>query len=159
MPGNTIQNTPPMKRSILLLPALSLAALVPALALEEPKSYEAAMEKARETDRPILLEFKLASCGYCQAFEEKVLSSDTFQEYADTEIVFFSYDLEKAKTLPQEEKATFEKLLKEHEVVSTPTFVVKSPEGEVLWRSEGYGGTPPEEFTKMLEQVQEKAES
>ena len=43
--------------------------------------YQFAVEEARDSQRPMMVYFRTDWCGYCKQFEEKLLSTDTVQDY------------------------------------------------------------------------------
>jgi len=101
------------------------------LAAEWKTDYEAGLKQARETHRPILLNFTGSDwCGWCMKLDREILATPEFKRYADEHLVLVKIDFPMHKSQPDAEKARNEELAARFHVQGFPTLVLLNPEAK-----------------------------
>lgn len=137
------------RRTVLTL-VLALAAVVWATAgrLSAAErwltSYEAAMESARETGRPVLTIFTGSDwCPHCRTLEDNVLASDAFRSWADGRVVLLMIDLPQ-HGISQAVRSERSQVCIKYGVRTFPSGLLIGPDGEKIALQTGYAGASPE---------------
>jgi len=105
-------------------------------------SYEAAMESARETGRPVLTIFTGSDwCPHCRTLEDNVLASDTFREWADGRVVLLMIDLPQ-QGISQAVRSERSQVCIKYGVRTFPSALLIAADGQKLALQTGYAGTP-----------------
>jgi thiol:disulfide interchange protein DsbD len=102
------------------------------------KSFESALEAAKSSQRPLLVDFEAEWCGWC-----KKLDRDT---YGDERVIRLVNEFFVAVKVDTDKR---DDLGKKHEVSGLPTILVFSPAGAEIQRLRGF--RPPEAFLKELQ--------
>jgi thioredoxin-related protein len=102
-----------------------------------------ARAEAVASNRPMLIEFVMPQCHYCDHMDKEVLTR------ADVIDALRAFVPVRIDMLAERELAM------QHGVEAAPTFVVVSPAGAALARSEGY--QPAEEFVRFLRSAADSA--
>ncbi len=113
----------------------------PAKGIPWAATFEAAMESAAKTRRPVLVDFGAEWCGWC-----KKLDRETFSDARVISLVREFFEAVKVDTDDRKDLAT------KYKVRGLPTILVLSPEGKVLQDMSGF--RPPETF---LEEIRKSA--
>jgi thiol-disulfide isomerase/thioredoxin len=107
-------------------------------------SYEAAMESARETGRPVLTIFTGSDwCPHCRTLEDNVLASDAFQSWADGRVVLLMIDLPQ-HGISQAVRSERSQVCIKYGVRTFPSGLLIAPDGQKLALQTGYAGASPE---------------
>ncbi|MEQ8767688.1 MAG: thioredoxin family protein [Planctomycetota bacterium] len=138
--------------SIALLPACMDA--TPVTEGQDPgwlEDHDVAFEKARETGKPILMDFTGSDwCGWCIKLDREVFSTDEFKTWADENVVLLEVDFPKRKALPVEQIEANQSLAKKYGIRGYPTIIVTNADGELLGQF-GYAEGGPEAWIAELE--------
>lgn len=70
--------------------------------------YEKALEHARQTGKPLMLDFTGHACVNCRKMEQQVWSDPEIKEFLSTEVVLASLYVDEKTPLPEEEQVTVE---------------------------------------------------
>ncbi|MFM9195708.1 MAG: thioredoxin family protein [Planctomycetia bacterium] len=106
-------------------------------------SYEAAMQAARETGRPVLTIFTGSDwCPHCRTLEDNVLASDTFLDWAEDRVVLLMIDLPK-QGIPQAVRSERSQVCIKYGVRTFPSALLIGPDGQKLALQSGYTGLSP----------------
>ncbi len=125
-------------------------------------SYDAAVERAKAEDKPILIDFTGVNCANCRQMEQSVFPRKEVVAMLEKFVPVQLYtDRVPINSIPPEarEKLAEDNLQLELKVASeitNPNYVVLSPDGTVLG-SRG-GAMPPLEFVKLLREALTKYE-
>ena len=112
-----------------------------------------ALDRAKEDRKLVFLELVAWNCPHCREFEEKVLTSEVFREFARSSMHLVIYDIGRKGDLTAEQAGELQELMTRFQVEYTPTIVVFSPDGEVMLRTQGYKGTPAEGVVGKLSEM------
>ncbi len=80
------------------------------LGLEQYKDFYKGLEVARESNKPIVVDFTGMACVNCRKMEEQVWSEPEVFEILKDEVVLISLYVDKRKDLDKEEQFNFEKI-------------------------------------------------
>lgn len=120
---------------ILLLSMTGLQAGADAWLLD----YEKAVTKAKTEEKIILINFHGSDwCPPCMKLKDEVLSTDSFKELAESELVLVDADFPRRTKLPAGQREHNEKLARQFGVEAFPTVVLLDSEGKVLDKMVGY---------------------
>jgi thioredoxin-related protein len=145
-----------------LIRSFALVAASGALAFagEWSHDWDAAKAKAKELDRPILINFTGSDwCGWCIKLEKEVFSKEAFQSYADENLVLMEVDFPRKKELPEDVRKQNDKLDKAYDVEGYPTVYLLNAEGEKIGPEIGYREGGAEAYVAHLKQLLAAAES
>ncbi|RFP64123.1 thioredoxin family protein [Hymenobacter lapidiphilus] len=123
-----------MKRMITLalLCLLGLVARAQTATLAfELTSWNAALEKARQTHRPIFVYAYAPGCHFCKEMENSTFQDPTATAYYNGTFVAFKVDIE-ADTA----------FARRYDIISYPTYLYLDAAGNLLYRSGGYKKAP-----------------
>ena len=105
--------------------------------------YEAAMEQARETGRPVLTIFTGSDwCPHCRTLEDSVLATDTFLDWADGRVVLLMIDLPQ-HGISQAVRSERSQVCIKYGVRTFPSALLTDQEGRKLALVTGYTGQTP----------------
>ena len=114
--------------------------------------YEAALKKAKEENRFILVDFSGSDwCGWCIRLNKEVFSERAFEDYADEELVCLLIDTPRRKKLSRDLEAQNTRLKQQFRVSGFPTVLVLNPDGEPVGRT-GYQKGGPEAYVQHLKE-------
>jgi len=101
-------------------------------------NYEAALETAKKTDRPVLVNFTGSDwCSWCIKLHKEVFSQDEFIAYAKENLVLLKLDFPRSIPQTAEEKSANAKLSNQYGVQGYPTILLINSEGKEIART-GY---------------------
>lgn len=93
------------------------------------KSYDEGLEEAQKKNKPIFLYFWAVWCSFCAKMDKEVLSDSEVSKLLTESFIPVLLDVDKEANL---------KYLSDYRVVGTPTFVILTPQGELLRGTVGY---------------------
>jgi len=126
---------------VLMLPAIRESGQAqPAVWLT---SYDEALKIARQTGKPILMDFQADWCGPCHMLREQVFDAPIFKPQADR-WVLLTIDVEKHRDLQMKYQAG-----------SLPTILVLNSQGKPVLGRHGYAG--PDDMLQLLETAYTRA--
>jgi len=114
--------------------------------------YEAALSKAKEENKIILIDFQGSDwCPPCIKLNNEVLSTDDFKALAEKSLVLVVADFPKKTKLPEQQLEHNNALAKKFGIQYFPTVLLVDQNGEVLDKMVGFpqGGVPG--FLKFVE--------
>ena len=101
-------------------------------------SYEEAIAKSKETDRPILMNFTGSDwCSFCLKLKKEVFGTKTFNQWASESVVLLEVDFPQNNPQTDSLRRQNSQLQAKYRVPGFPTVLFIDSEGEVLGRS-GY---------------------
>jgi thiol-disulfide isomerase/thioredoxin len=105
-------------------------------------SYEAAMETARETGRPVLTIFTGSDwCPHCRTLEDNVLASDAFLAWSEGRVVLLMIDLPQ-HGISQAVRSERSQVCIKYGVRTFPSALLIGPDGQKIALQTGYSGVP-----------------
>jgi len=120
------------------------------------ETFEKALEEARESRRPVLIDFEAEWCGWCKKLDRETYGDERVIRLLHDGFVAVKVDVDKRRDVA-----------KKHKVDGLPTILVLSPSGTEVQRIAGF--RPPERFlaeitktsesAKTLQSLKEKAEA
>ena len=118
-----------------------------------------AKEQAAKDGKPVLMDFTGSDwCPPCKQLKSKVFDSQSFKEYAATNLVLLELDFPNdKKKVSKETKAQNDQLSKEYNITGYPTIIVLDKGGKEVGREVGYSGESPAEYIKKIEGFLAKA--
>jgi thiol:disulfide interchange protein DsbD len=124
-------------------------------------SYEAALEQAKASNRPVLIDFTGVNCANCRLMEKRVLPMDPVVSQLEKFVTVQLYtDRVPISSIAPEEKEALAEVNRELEVDLTnqqvmPLYVILSPDGKLVAMEGGY--IDPGPFAAFLEESHKKA--
>jgi thioredoxin-related protein len=126
----------------ILLPLMSLflaTAAVQAAGKDWLTDYDAAVAKAKEENKILLVEFHGSDwCPPCIKLNNEVLSTDSFKALAEESLVLVNADFPRKTSLPEAQQAHNDKLAQKFGVRYFPTVLLIDAEGNVLDKMVGF---------------------
>ena len=121
------------------------------LASEWLTSYEAAMEAAREQEKPVLTIFTGSDwCPHCRTLEEQVLHTEAFEAWADDRVILLVIDLPQ-QGISAEERAARSKVCIKYGVRTFPSAVLIDADGTRITAQSGYLGQPADAWVASFD--------
>ncbi len=125
-------------------------------------SYEQALETARESGRPILIDFTGVNCANCRQMEREVMPRPEISDLLSQFVTVAQYtDIVPISSISPDARLELASANSKRQYdlvrdVTTPLYVVLSPEGQVLGSRGGY--IAAEEYQAFLEQFLKPAD-
>lgn len=132
-----------MLKRLLLLAAVAILAVQPAVASPWLTSIAAAQKKAKEKNALIFVDLFADWCGWCHRFEQEVIPSQAFQNATDKMVLL---------RLNTEDGGDGTRLARDLGVSSLPTFLVLTNDIMIAGTIRGYA--PADDFAKSLGNVE-----
>jgi len=116
--------------------------------LDQPK----VLERAKSEKKMVLLDFTGSDwCPWCIKFDEEVLSTGKFRDYAATRLTLVTLDFPSNKPQSDAVKQANQDLKNKYNVSGFPTFVLLDSNGREIGRQVGYLAGGPNAFISELE--------
>jgi thioredoxin-related protein len=110
-----------------------------------------ALEKAKAEHKLVLMDFTGSDwCPPCKALHKTVLTSKTFEDYADKNLVLVVLDFPNKIEQPEALKEANAALAKEFKIQGYPTVILLDPDRKQLKNIVGYSGEKPDEYIAKL---------
>ncbi len=142
-----------MKHLILTSTIMAVAAvMMPASAeITWLTSQDEAFAKARETGKPVMIEFTGSDwCGFCKILRKDVLDTPEFEKALADKYVFLELDFPRKKALPEAEQKVNKELAQKMGITGYPSIIMTDKDGLPYSKSVG-APLKPEEFIKSAE--------
>ena len=115
--------------------------------------YAAALKKAAEDKKEILLDFTGSDwCGWCKRLDKELFSQPAFQEYAAKHLVLVTIDFPQQKEQSAALKHQNDTLQKQYHVEGFPTLVLLDSNGKLVKKPANYIEGGPAAFIKWVEE-------
>jgi thioredoxin-related protein len=119
--------------------------------------YQIAQNKAKETDKMILVNFSGSDwCGPCIRTHKEIFEKVAFLSYAKENLVLVKADfprLKKNKLSPEQFKKNNDLAIEYNPDGDFPLTLLLDANGKVVKEWKGYPDVSPEEFVKQIESV------
>ncbi|MGC9517496.1 MAG: thioredoxin family protein [Methanomicrobiales archaeon] len=99
--------------------------------------FNTALQKAKETNKPIIIDFYANWCGACQQLDEDTFSDPQVIEKLNENYVLLKADIDSNPDLASQ-----------YQIYSVPTILIMDSNGQVIKRQEGY--LPPDQFLNFI---------
>ncbi len=110
-----------------------------------------ALEKAKAEKKLVLMDFTGSDwCPPCKELHKTVLTSKTFEDYADKNLVLVVVDFPNKTEQSKELQKANEALKEEFKVEGFPTVILLDTDRKQLKNMLGYSGEKPDEFIAKL---------
>ena len=117
------------------------------------EDFAAARATAKETNKPILLDFTGSDwCGWCVKLHKNVFDKDEFKSWAARNVVLVMLDFPRNREISAEIKRRNGALQTKYNVRGFPTIVILDPSGEKELGRTGYADTP-QAFIAAVEKI------
>ncbi|MFQ5601136.1 MAG: thioredoxin family protein [Candidatus Krumholzibacteriia bacterium] len=117
--------------------------------------YGAALQRAEEEDKHILIDFYTKWCGWCKVMDRRTYTDPTVIQMLKDNFVISKVNAESAKKFEVgDSQMSGRDLARQFGVTSFPMTWFLKPDGTRIANIAGY--FPPERFVKALEYVQER---
>lgn len=114
-------------------------------------SYDQAVEKSRETGKPIFAFFTGSDwCQYCTLLDNAVLNTETFASWARKNVVLLELDFPRNHPQPPELQKQNESLLNRYRVTGFPTVLLLTADGKPLLQA-GYQPVTAEQWIEVFD--------
>lgn len=134
-------------------PAATAAPTPPAATVLWRNDLPGALTQAQSEHKLVLIDFTGSDwCGWCKKFDQDVLSTAAFTDYASRKLMLVKLDFPKHTPQPAELLRANKALAQQFHVDGYPTFVLVNAEGKELGRQVGYLEGGPTAFTKQLDE-------
>lgn len=129
------------------------SAKTPAVTLPWLTSLPNAEAEAKAENKIVLMDFTGSDwCPWCIKFDNEVLDTPEFRDFAATNVVLVQLDFPEKKALPDDLKKANDALQTQYKVDGFPTLVVLDKNGKEIGRQVGYSPGGPAAFIAKLEQ-------
>jgi thioredoxin-related protein len=110
------------------------------------------LERAKSENKMVLLDFTGSDwCPWCIKFDEEVLSTGKFNDYAATHLTLVTVDFPNSKEQSDALKQANQDLKNKYNVNGFPTFILLDSDGRELGRQVGYRPGGPDAFIAELD--------
>lgn len=114
--------------------------------------FDGALSQAQSDGKLVLLDFTGSDwCPWCIKFDHDVLSTDKFNNYAQTKLELVKVDFPHTTPLPEDQQRANNALAQRFAVDGYPTYVLLAADGRELGRQVGYLAGGPEAFIAELD--------
>ena len=121
-----------MKKFFMGIAAVA-AAIMPAEAVEWMTDYEAALQRAEQEKKAVLVDFTGSDwCHFCIVLRRRVLDTPAFEAYGQDKFVYLEVDLPRANKISAELRKQNNALVSKYRVGGFPTVLVLDAEGHAL---------------------------
>jgi thioredoxin-related protein len=118
--------------------------------------FDAAKQRAKDEDKPMLLDFTGSDwCGWCIRLKKEVFDTKEFKEFAKDNLVLVEVDFPQQEKLPSKVKKQNDKLAEEYKVGGYPTIVLLNSKGREVART-GYKEGGPAKYIEHLQELLKK---
>jgi thioredoxin-related protein len=110
-------------------------------------SFESALEKAKQENKFVFIDFYTVWCGSCKAYEKYVFNKPEIKTYIKDKFIAVSIDAEKGESIERKKK---------YEVFSYPQIIITYPDGKEIDRISGFNSKysdNPKEFIKKIDGI------
>jgi len=115
--------------------------------------YELALSAAKETNKPILINFTGSDwCIWCKRLQKEVFAENEFIEYAKSNLILLKLDFPRNIKQTEKEKAQNDALAKQYGIQGFPTIVLLSSNGKEITRT-GYQEGGPKKYVAHLQSL------
>jgi thioredoxin-related protein len=119
--------------------AAALLLTVAARAADWTEDYPAALAKAKQEHKLLLLDFTGSDwCIWCKRLGAEILDTPKFKDFADKRLVLVTVDFPNAKEQSDALKAQNKTLAAKYSVEAYPTLIVLDPDEQFVFKQEGY---------------------
>lgn len=142
------------KFNLLLMSLLILASVSVSAQTEEwTQDYSAALAEAKETGKPVLLNFSGSDwCKWCVKLDKEVFSKEAFKAYAEDNLVLVLVDTPARKKLKPAVAKQNDELKKKFAIRGFPTVLLVDGEGKVIAQT-GYQYGGAEKYVEHLKEL------
>jgi thioredoxin-related protein len=146
----------PMKKIFLIVFLVTIGFLLYDMNFSTPwlTDFEMAKKQSKESGKPILLYFSGSDwCTICIKMKKTILETETFQKYAEENLVLMVADFprtKKNKLDPNIKKQNEELAEKYNQEGKFPYIILMNPDGKILKEWTGYSNATPEQFVDQL---------
>ncbi len=146
-----------MRMTVSLLLAAMLFGIMGAASAEDwGQDFDKALKEAKESGKPVLVDFSGSDwCGWCVKLEKEVFSKDEFKEFAKKNLVCLLVDFPRKKEQSAELKKKNKELSEKYKIEGFPTVLLLDATGKELDRT-GYQEGGPTAYVKYLKEAIEK---
>ncbi|MEM9226600.1 MAG: thioredoxin family protein [Verrucomicrobiota bacterium] len=121
-------------------------------------NFEAAVEKAKEENKPILMDFTGSDwCGWCVRLDKEVFSQSAFKDYAADNLVLMEIDFPRDKILTDKVKEQNNALKRKYGIRGYPTLILLSPDEKILWKGGYMPGGPDAMIAELKKHIPAKS--
>jgi protein disulfide-isomerase len=117
------------------------------------ENIEQARVKAKETGKPMLLDFSGSDwCVWCKRLDKEVFSKSVFQAYAKDNLVLVNLDFPQFTSQSDDLKKQNQQLAQTYKIRGFPTVILLSSDGKEIGRT-GYQPGGPEKYVEHLKSI------
>lgn len=121
--------------------------------------FEVAKAKAKEEQKPMLLDFTGSDwCGWCIKLDKEVFSQAAFKAYAEESLILVELDFPRKNEQSDALKAQNQALKEKYKIRGYPTIIVLSSEGELIERT-GYQRGGAKAYVEHIKEILTPAEA
>ncbi|GAB4305832.1 MAG: hypothetical protein Kow0019_00100 [Methanobacteriaceae archaeon] len=99
--------------------------------------YDTALQEAKQTNKPIFIDFYTEWCGACQMLDQETFSNPQVMEKLNSNYVLLKVDIDRNPELASQ-----------YQIYSIPTIVIIDSKGQIIMRQEGY--IPPDQILNFI---------
>ena len=150
-----MKKLPLLASALLALPAAADPSSIPFTGAELgvwTQDYAAATNAAATDGKPVLLDFTGSDwCGWCMLMENKVFTTQEWEDWASSNIYLVTLDFPNDKSkVPEEYQKRNRALSTQYGVRGYPTYIVLDPKGEKLGQLGASRDAKPAKFIRQL---------
>lgn len=126
------------------------AAIMPANAVEWMTDYEAALQRAEQEKKAVLVDFTGSDwCHFCIVLRRRVLDTPAFEAFGQDKFVYLEVDLPRGNQISAELRKQNNELVSKYHVGGFPTVIVLDAQGHALGGFTGGMTRMPEVLTAL----------